>query len=139
MKRVKYDQQKFYILMLFHQVSRLCKLEVKADRTPILEELQNKLVLVRRFDHLRLSFIHDFQDNFLIDTIIHLQHQQILIWKQDFQSNSLEISKKTSLISAVGLPKAVYISWTIDNSWAVHESPGNKPECEEIKSLLLGK
>ena len=79
MKREKYDQQKFYILMLFHQVSRLCKLEVKADQTPILEELQNKLVSVRRFDHLKLSFIHDFQDNFLIDTIIHLQHQQILI------------------------------------------------------------
>ena len=55
-------------------------------------------------------------------------------------SNSLEMSKKTSLTSAGGLlSKLVFISWIMDKSWAIHESPGKKTDCEGVKSLLLTK
>ena len=29
------------------------------------------------------------------------------------------------------------ISCIIESSWAIHESPGEKPDCEKVKSLLL--
>ena len=42
-------------------------------------------------------------------------------------SNAFDISKKTPLTSIVGFSsKAVWISWIIDNNWAIHESPGRK-------------
>ena len=53
-------------------------------------------------------------------------------------SKALEMSKNTPLTSVRGLlSKLVCISWTIDKSWAIHESPGRKPDCQGVKSLLL--
>ena len=44
-------------------------------------------------------------------------------------SNALEMSRKALLTSAVGLlSKAVCISFIIDRKWAIHESPGRKPD-----------
>ena len=55
-------------------------------------------------------------------------------------SNAFDISKKTPLTSTVGFSsKAVWISWIIDNNWAIHESPGGKAHWESVKSLLLRK
>ena len=55
-------------------------------------------------------------------------------------SNAFDMSKKTPLTSTVGFSsKAVWISWIIDNNWAIHESPGGKPDWESVKSLLLRK
>ena len=55
-------------------------------------------------------------------------------------SNALEMWWKTPLTSAVGLlSKAVCISCIIDSNWALHESPGRKPEWEGVKSLLVRK
>ena len=55
-------------------------------------------------------------------------------------SNALEMSRKTLLISTVGLlSKAVCISCIVDSNWAILESPGRKPDWECVKSLLLRK
>ena len=44
------------------------------------------------------------------------------------------MSRNTPLTSTVGLlSNAVCISCIIESSWAIHESPGRKPDCEEIK------
>ena len=48
------------------------------------------------------------------------------------------MSRNTPLTSTVGLlSNAVCISCMIEISWAIHESPGRKPNCEEVKSSLL--
>ena len=48
------------------------------------------------------------------------------------------MSRNRRLTSPVGLlSNAVCISCIIESSWAMHESPGRKPDCEELKSLLL--
>ena len=55
-------------------------------------------------------------------------------------SNAFDISKTTPLTSTVGcLSKAVWISWIIDNNWAIYESTERKPYWEGVKSLLLWK
>ena len=54
--------------------------------------------------------------------------------------NAFEMSRKTPLTSTVGFSSnAVCISWIIDSSWAMHESPGRNPDWEGGKSLLLRK
>ena len=53
-------------------------------------------------------------------------------------SKAFDLSKRTPLTSAVGFSsKEVWISWIIDNNWAVHESSGRKPDGERVKSLLI--
>ena len=53
---------------------------------------------------------------------------------------AFDMSRNRRLTSAVGLlSNAVCISCTIESSWAMHESSGRKPDCEELKSLLLWK
>ena len=48
------------------------------------------------------------------------------------------MSRNTPLTSTVGLLlNAVCLSYIIDSSWAIRESPGRKPDSEEVKSLLL--
>ena len=48
------------------------------------------------------------------------------------------MSKNTPVTSTVGLlSNAVCISCTIKSRWAIHESPSRKPDCEEVRSLLL--
>ena len=55
-------------------------------------------------------------------------------------SKAFDISKKAPLTSAAGFSsKAVWISWIIDNNWAIQESPEKKPDWEGVKSLLLWK
>ena len=55
-------------------------------------------------------------------------------------SNALEMSKKIPLTWTVGLSsKADCISCIMDSSWAMHESPGRKPDWEGVKSLLCRK
>ena len=55
-------------------------------------------------------------------------------------SNALEMSKEIPLTSIVGLSsKADCISCIMDSSWAMHESPGRKPDSEGVKSLLCRK
>ena len=50
-------------------------------------------------------------------------------------SKAFEMSRNTPLTSIVGLlSNAVYISLQLR---AIHESPGRKPDCKEIKSLFL--
>ena len=50
------------------------------------------------------------------------------------------LSKKIPLTLAAGLSsKADCILCIMYNSWAMHESPGRKPDWEGIKSLLCGK
>ena len=50
------------------------------------------------------------------------------------------MSRNTPLTSTVGLlSNAVCISYVIESSCAIHESPGRKPNCEEERSLLLWK
>ena len=50
-------------------------------------------------------------------------------------SKAFDISKKT-LASTVGFSsKAAEISWIVDNNWAIHESPGRKPDWEVEKSI----
>ena len=54
--------------------------------------------------------------------------------------NALEMSKMIPFTLTVGLSsKADCISCIIDSSWAMHESPGRKPDWEGIKSLLCRK
>ena len=52
---------------------------------------------------------------------------------------AFDISKDTPLTSTVGIsPTEAWISWVADNNWAIHESPGRKPnlkvwrECSKI-------
>ena len=48
------------------------------------------------------------------------------------------MSRNTPLTSTAGLlSNAVFISYIIESIWAILESPGKKPDCEEVKSLLL--
>ena len=48
------------------------------------------------------------------------------------------MSRNKPLTSPVGLlSNAVCISYIIESSWAIHESPARKRDCEEVKSLLL--
>ena len=56
-------------------------------------------------------------------------------------SNALEMSKKIHpLTSTVGLSsKADCISCIMDSSWAMHESPGRKPDWEGVKTFLCRK
>ena len=55
-------------------------------------------------------------------------------------SNASEMSEKIPLTSAVGLSsKADCISCIMDNSWAMHESCGRKPDWAGVKSLLCWK
>ena len=50
------------------------------------------------------------------------------------------MSRKTPLTSTVrSSSNAVCISRIIDDSWAIHESPGRNPDREGVKSLLLIK
>ena len=50
------------------------------------------------------------------------------------------MSRSTSFTSTVGLlSNAVCISFIIESSWALHESPVRKHDCDEVKSLLLWK
>ena len=56
----------------------LCRLEIKTDVIPIYVKIQNKLVFIRRFDHLKLLFVRNFQVNFVIEIIMHLQYHKIL-------------------------------------------------------------
>ena len=49
-------------------------------------------------------------------------------------------SKTIPLTSTVGLSsKADCISCIMDSSWAIHESPGRKPDWECVKKLLCRK
>ena len=46
--------------------------------------------------------------------------------------------KKTPLASTVDLlSNAVCMLCIIESCWAIHESSGRNPDCEEVKSLLL--
>ena len=55
-------------------------------------------------------------------------------------SNALEMSKKIPLTSTFEISsKADCISCIMDSSWAMHESPGRKPDSEGVKSLLCRK
>ena len=55
-------------------------------------------------------------------------------------SNAFDVSKKTPHTLTVGFSStAVWISWINYNNWAIHESPGRKPDCEGLKCLLLRK
>ena len=48
--------------------------------------------------------------------------------------------KITPLASTVGLlSNAVCILCITESCWAIHESSGRNPDCEEVKSLLLRK
>ena len=53
-------------------------------------------------------------------------------------SKGLDMSKKTRLTSNP-LSKDVKISWVIDNSWLIQESPGWKPDWFLEMSLLTEK
>ena len=47
------------------------------------------------------------------------------------------MSRSTPLTSTVVLlSSAVCISCIIESSWALHESPGRKPDCERVKSYF---
>ena len=50
-------------------------------------------------------------------------------------SNAFEISRKTLLTSRRS-SKELYISWVIDNSWLMQETPGLKPDWLEEMSLF---
>ena len=53
-------------------------------------------------------------------------------------SNALEMSKKIPLTWTVGLSsKADCISCIMDSSWAMHESPGRKPDWD--KKFIMQK
>ena len=55
-------------------------------------------------------------------------------------SKTPDISKKTPLTSMVGFSsKAIWVSWIIDNNWAILESPRGKPDWQGVKILLLRK
>ena len=55
-------------------------------------------------------------------------------------SKVFDISKTTPLTSIAGFSsKLVWISWIVDNNWAIHESPARKPDWEAVKGLLLWK
>ena len=50
------------------------------------------------------------------------------------------MSRNTLLTSTVEfLSKAICMSRKIESSWAIHKSPGRKPDCEKVKSVLLQK
>ena len=53
-------------------------------------------------------------------------------------SKALDMSKKT-LLTFSRLSKDVKISWVIDNSWLIPESPGWKPDLFLEMSLLAEK
>ena len=46
------------------------------------------------------------------------------------------MSRNAPLTSTAGLLSNA-ISYIIESTWAILESPGKKPDCEEVKSLLL--
>ena len=47
------------------------------------------------------------------------------------------MSKNTPLTSAEGfLSKLVCISWIINESWAIHESPDRKPDYKGVKFVI---
>ena len=46
--------------------------------------------------------------------------------------------RNTPRTSTVGLlSNAVCMPCIIESGWTIHESPGRKPDCEEVKSFLL--
>ena len=48
-------------------------------------------------------------------------------------SKAFDISKKAPLTSAAGFSsKAVWISWIIDNNWAIQESPEKKKQIGKV-------
>ena len=50
------------------------------------------------------------------------------------------MSRNTTLTSTVEfLSKAFCMSRIIESGWAIHKSPGRKPDCEKLKSVLLRK
>ena len=55
-------------------------------------------------------------------------------------SKTPDISKKTLLTSMVGFSsKTIWVSWIIDNYWAILESPGGKPDWQGVEILVLRK
>ena len=58
-------------------------------------------------------------------------------------SKTFYISKKAPLTSAAGFSsKAVWISWIIDNNWAIQGSPGKKNRlgrCEKSVTLKISE
>ena len=55
-------------------------------------------------------------------------------------SKAFDMSINTPLALTVALlSKAVCISCIIECSWAIHESPGKKPDCEEVKRVVTLK
>ena len=91
----------------------------------------------------RQLFVLYYEGNIQIKIVIHLQHHKTLIWIADLYAilwNALEISKNTPLISSVGLlTKLVCNSWIMARSWAIHESPGRKLDCESVKKFVTDK
>ena len=65
--------------MLFHQENRLCKLKTKEALTPIPVELQNLFPFTQKSDHLKQTFVYDFQDNFPAEKATHHQRHKLLI------------------------------------------------------------
>ena len=53
--------------------------------------------------------------------------------------NKKEVLILTFVVNQSLISNAVCISCIIESSWAIHESPGRKPDREEAKSLLLWK
>ena len=68
----------YYILMLFHQADRLCKLKTKEALLPILVKLQNLFPSTQKSDHLKQPFVYDFQGNFPAEKVTHHQCHELL-------------------------------------------------------------
>ena len=79
LKKEKYHWQKFYILMLFHQADRLCKLKTKEALTLIFVDFQNLFPSTHMSDHLKQPIVYDFQDNFPAEKLTHHQRHKLLI------------------------------------------------------------
>ena len=78
LKKEKYHQQKFCVLMLFHQADHLCKLKKEA-LIQILVELQIFFPSTQKSDHLNQPFAYDFPDNLPAEKVIHHQHHKLVI------------------------------------------------------------
>ena len=75
--------------------------------------------------------------------VIDLQPYKLVTWIEDQYARlylRLLRCQEIHLISRVSLLlNAVCISCIIDRSWAIHESTGRRPDCEEVQSSLLWK
>ena len=65
--------------MLFHQPDHLCKLKTKGALILTVAEHQNLFPSTPNSDHLKQTFVYDFQDNFLAEKVTHHQRHKLLI------------------------------------------------------------